>query len=98
MREAIEAAILAKKLIQFQYGGGTRIAEPHVLGTKAGRVGLLTFQLEGFSSSGGLPQWRRVYLDETQNLVVLERIFAGRRAYPSGRHSDWDATHLIVGE
>jgi hypothetical protein len=98
MRPQIEEAIRHKKLLQVDYKGGTRIIEPHLLAVQGGRIGVMSFQLEGYSSSGGLPEWRRIYLDEMVNLVVLSRKFAGRRPFPSGRHSSWDQVLLVVEE
>lgn len=70
--------------------------QPHLPGTKDGNMGLFAYQLEGHSSSGGLPQWRRMHLFQTSNVQALERTFAGGCPFPSGKHSEWDSTHPVV--
>lgn len=96
MRDFVEAAIRNKQMIEFTYGGGRRIVEPHVLGIERGRIGILGYQVDGYSSSGGLPEFRRFYLDEAGEPKALDQKFPGRRPFPSGRHSSWDTTLLIV--
>lgn len=96
MRSTVEAAIRGKRLLRLDHGGGTRIVEPHLLGIQDGRLGIMAFQLEGYTSSGGLPMWRRLYLADAANASVLDRTFAGRRPFPSGKHSQWDQTLLVV--
>ncbi|MGI0056574.1 MAG: hypothetical protein ACREAK_04280 [Nitrosarchaeum sp.] len=34
-------------------------------------------QIEGGSSSGGLPEWRRMFLDEISDMKILKRTFHG---------------------
>jgi len=90
------AAIREKRLIEFDYAGHHRVAEPHIYGSHHGVDQLLVYQVAGSSSSGGLPQWRRVDVHGMSGLVVLETTFAGRRPTPSGPHSAWDMTYEIV--
>lgn len=94
--EEIRSAIESKLIIEFHYHGHHRIAEPHVLGTKGGRNGVLIYQLGGTSSSGDVPSWRRCFLDEISSLTVTEEHFDGRRPNPTGQHSAWDYTIAIV--
>ncbi len=96
MRAIIEQAIRGKRLLEIDYGGGRRVVEPHVLGIKDGRMGIQAYQLEGYTSSGGLPMWRRIYFDGAASPSVSSRTFSGRRPFPSGSHSAWDQTLLIV--
>jgi hypothetical protein len=88
--EAILQAISSKRLLSFDYHGLPRVCEPHVCGTLDGEYQALMYQTGGESSTGGLPNWRRVMLDEMSNLVVLEDRFPGRRECPSGLHSSFD--------
>ena len=83
-------------MLQFSYDGKIRVAEPHVLGMSNGIVQLLTFQTGGFSSSGGLPDWRRFDVNNIHMLSILPQTFQGQRRPPAGRHSHWDLVYLIV--
>jgi hypothetical protein len=92
----ISAAIRTKHLLAFDYGGHHRVAEPHVYGRLAGVDKLLAYQVDGTSSTGGLPQWRRFDLHRVTGLTILEETFAGPRPNRSGEHSSWDVTYEIV--
>jgi hypothetical protein len=97
MRELILKAIDAKRLVEFEYQGYTRVCEPHVCGCIHGVDEALMYQVAGGSRSGRLPNWRRVKLGQIAGLRILDRGFAGPRPYPSGGHSSWDSTYGIVG-
>jgi len=92
----IVEAISNKKILEFNYDGYHRIAEPHVYGRSNGTLQILVYQIEGGSSSGGLPQWRRADVDRISDMQVTNRDFAGRRPYPSGKHSSFDEVIMIV--
>lgn len=96
MDEIIRSAIANKQLLDFTYHRLHRIVEPHVYGIHVGKYQLLGYQIRGETSSGGLPNWRRVNLDEVTELRVLDEHFAGRRPFPSGKHSAFDTTLAIV--
>lgn len=96
MNEVIIRAINEKKLLEFNYDGLLRIAEPHVYGTKDGKSELLVYQVRGQSRSGGLPNWRRIDLKKANNMKILDESFPGRRPTPSGKHSSFDTTIAIV--
>lgn len=96
MNQEIINAIRNKKMIEFDYRGHHRIAEPHVYGRNGSVEQILVYQVGGSSSSGGLPEWRRVNVPDMSHLVVLEDSFAGNRPNPSGQHSRWDETYEIV--
>jgi len=93
----IRQAIEEKKLVQFEYQGYMRIAEPHIYGRKGGITKLLVYQVRGGSKSGNLPNWRRVDLTEVGQFQILSETFQGRRTNPSGKHSVWDEVFIIVG-
>lgn len=95
-RNLILTAIAERRLLQFDYQGHLRICEPHVFGHLRGSDELLTFQVRGRSSSGGLPDWRRVFVREIRSAALLAETFAGPRPFPSGRHSSWDGTYAVV--
>lgn len=96
MDTIIKAAIANKQLLSFFYHGLLRIAEPHVYGVQQGKYQLLCFQVRGHSSSGLLPDWRRIDLSQVQNLQILDEHFPGRRPYPSGKHSHFEQRLAIV--
>ena len=89
-------AIETKKMLQFNYHGYERIVEPHVYGTKNGKDALQSYQVSGKSSSGGLPQWRRFFLDDLHDIKILNESFPGKRDYPSGIHSSFDNIIKLV--
>ena len=92
----ITNAIKEKQIIEFDYDGYHRVAEPHVYGTVDKKHELLVYQIAGRSSSGRLPDWRRMKLKKITNLMFSEQYFAGKRGYPSGIHSSFDRRFAIV--
>jgi len=96
INELIETAISEKKIIEFDYHSYHRVAEPHIYGILEGKHDILVFQIEGGSSSGGLPEWRRMHLNEISNLTITDRTFAGPRPNPSGRRSSFDTIITVV--
>lgn len=97
MDQAIRQAISEKRLTEFMYQGFQRIAEIHIYGVKDGVRQILVYQVRGQSKSGRLPNWRRVNLREVTGLRLLNETFTGRRANPSGEHSEWDQKLALVG-
>ena len=96
MNDTIINAISNKKIIEFDYHEHHRIAEPHIYGILGGEEDILVYQTGGTSSSGGIPEWRRMHLSEISNLIVTDQTFAGRRETPTGKHSSFDRTFAIV--
>lgn len=68
----IESAIQGRSLVRLLYGGMERIAEPHILGVCRGSMMVLTYQVDGGTASGGLPQWRLFSVDKISNCQVIE--------------------------
>lgn len=96
MDNQIRTAIAQRHMIEFSYHGLPRVAEPHLYGIQHGVPQVLTYQIEGLSESGEIPDWRRVNLDEVVGLKVLDRSFPGSRPNPSGRHSAFDYVYAVV--
>lgn len=96
VQDLLLSAIVSRHIVEFEYHGHKRTVEPHILGVQNQRAGCLGYQIGGTSSSGGIPQWRRFFLDEILNLTITERTFPGARPNDSGRHSSWDTTIAIV--
>lgn len=96
MDDIIRTAIKNKNLIEFAYENKHRIAEPHVYGILDGKRQLLVYQIAGQSSSGNLPNWRRMDVSKISNMRILDDHFPGRRPYPSGGHSSFDTVYAVV--
>ncbi len=96
MEQVVLQAITTKKLIEFSYGGHSRLIEPHVLGVNRGITQVLGYQVGGSSSSGGIPEWRRFDLPKIFGLKLKASSFPGRRLFPSGKHSYWDRQIAVV--
>lgn len=81
MNTKICNAIENKKIIQFYYEGGVSVVEPHCYGIHkdTGNEVLCGFQTEGFSRSGGLPNWRFFIVDKMSNLMVKNEYFTEPR-------------------
>jgi hypothetical protein len=89
-------AIRGRRMMEFDYKGRHRVAEPHIYGRKGGAEQLLVYQTGGTSASGGLPQWRRVDVAGMTGLTIRPDVFPGPRPYPSGEHSPWDEIYAAV--
>lgn len=93
----IRSSIANRNLIEFSYHGYPRIAEPHVYGIKNGKRQILIYQVGGLTSTGKVPDWRRINLDEVIGLKVsVNQTFAGPRANKSTDYDDWDTIIAAV--
>jgi hypothetical protein len=93
----IRNAIANKEVIEFTYHGYPRVAEPHIYGIKDGKRQILVYQIGGSTSSGKIPDWRRINLGEISGLrVVKGQKFAARRDSLSIEHGDWDTIIAAV--
>ncbi|OYD87644.1 hypothetical protein CDG77_28200 [Nostoc sp. 'Peltigera membranacea cyanobiont' 213] len=88
--ELIKQAITQKNLIRFYYQDFQRIAEPYILGLKDGVLQVLVYQVGGQSSSGELPDLRRMNLENMLHLQILDETFSSNPPSLSGNHSSWD--------
>jgi predicted nucleotidyltransferase len=96
LEQRLHDAIDNRLVVEFSYKGHRRIAEPHVLGVKDGRLHVLTYQVGGTSSSSAsLPAWRRFFVDELFELQVTSQAFVPQRL-ASGRHSAFDRQIAVV--
>lgn len=94
--DLIRTAIMSKNIIEFSYHDYHRIGEPHVFGIHNGRKQLLVYQIGGQTSSGNIPGWRRVNVDEITSARITPQTFVGQRPYPSGEHSSFDTILAVV--
>lgn len=90
-------AIQKKRLIQFEYDGALRVAEPHDYGLIKAVPRVLTYQLrkvrEGTKPARG---WRLLYLSKVTGCVVLDEAFPGTRGDAHEHHYDWDILYARV--
>ena len=91
----LRSAIRQRHLIRLVYQNRERILEPHDYGIHKGVVKLLGYQLAG-SSSGPLPNWRWMEVDEISDVEQLKSTFPGGRGAPSGKHQKWDQIFVRV--
>lgn len=89
-RSAIIRAIRERRIVEFDYDGHRRVAEPHTLGVVHGDLQLLAYQIAGSSRSGKLPEWRRFHVNRISDLLLTDTRFSGIRPSPSGHHAHWD--------
>jgi hypothetical protein len=92
----IRQAIGQKRLLRFVYQGKNRVVEPHDYGIYKGSVKLLAFQIGG-SSSGRIPNWRWIEVDQIADIELLQKTFPGGRPVPTGQHHQWEALYARVG-
>jgi len=65
-------AIKNKNSLKFTYKGYVRIVSPHAYGyDKDNELALFTYQYDGESSSGGLPQWRCMKVNEIEGEIEV---------------------------
>jgi hypothetical protein len=76
--DLVKQAIEEKKQIHANYRGYARQMCPHVIGGKHGVAHALFYQFAGQSSSGDLPKWCCMIVDELTNVsVVAGRWYTG---------------------
>jgi len=81
MKNIITNAIENKRLLEFTYKGHLRIVEPHTFGVFSnGNEILVSYQVDGTSDSGGVPDWRPFTFSKIQKLKMLNENFSGTRS------------------
>jgi hypothetical protein len=91
----LRTAIEQTRLLRLRYRNKDRIVEPHDYGQHNGVIKLLTWQIGG-SSSGPLPNWRWMEIDQISGAQLLDQTFSGGRPTRSGKHHKWDKLFLRV--
>jgi hypothetical protein len=80
MNIIIRNAIGSKKVIEFYYDGGARIAEPFCYGiNRKNNEVLCAYQIGGYSSSGNPEGWKLFKVSEISSLKVTDIVFDGDR-------------------
>jgi hypothetical protein len=92
-------AIAHKRLVEVQYDGRLRVAEPHDYGLKNGIPKVLVYQLRvtGSIKGPGERGWRLLDVGKIALCAVSESTFAGSRSDPSQQHFTWDVIYARVG-
>ena len=80
MNSTICQAIGTRAVIEFSYGGGHRVVEPHTHGiSTAGNEVLRGYQISGYSSSQSSPFWRLFDVSRITGLTVTTGTFPTNR-------------------
>lgn len=74
----IRNAIANRQVIEFSYHGYQRIAEIHVYGIIDGKRQVLVYQVGGLTSSGKIPDWRLISIDDLKNFKATNQNFSPR--------------------
>jgi hypothetical protein len=93
--QLLRTAIAETRLIRLRYLGRERIVEPHDYGEHNGAVKVLTYQVGG-ASSGPLPNWRWMDVQQISDVQLLDQTFPGGRPTASGKHHKWDKLFIRV--
>src|SRR4051812_19928622 len=93
--QLLRVAIAQTRLLQLRYRGRDRIVEPHDYGEHNGIIKVLTYQVGG-SSSGLLPNWRWMDVEQISEARLLDQTFPGGRPAASGKHHRWDNLFVRV--
>jgi hypothetical protein len=93
--QLVRTAIAETRLIRLRYLDRERIVEPHDYGEHNGIVKILTYQVGG-SSSGPLPNWRWMEVEQISDVQLLDQTFPGVRSIPYGKHHKWDKLFVRV--
>lgn len=79
MIDELAEAIEQRHLVEFNYGGHTRVVIPAAVGNHAttGNEVLRGYQIRGTSSSRAVPLWDLFRLDRITHLATLDEGFQG---------------------
>src|SRR6478752_4842210 len=90
--QRIREAIASRRLVQLRYHANTRTVEPHDYGQRGGRDRLLVYQRSAVGEPSGSRStgWRDLFVDEIEDLQLLQDHFSGSRGGDHVRHIAWD--------
>ena len=90
-------AIKARRLIQLEYDGALRVAEPHDYGLIDAVPRLLMYQRrKAGAASKPVRGWRLLYISQVKECIVLDETFPGTRGDANQHHYDWDILYARV--
>jgi hypothetical protein len=93
----LRLAIEEKRLIQLEYDGALRVAEPHDYGLIAAVPRLLMYQRRKAGDAGKPSRgWRILYISRVKDCIVLDETFPGTRGDAHKQHYDWDVLYARV--
>jgi hypothetical protein len=93
----LRQAIATKHLIQFDYEGAVRVAEPHDYGRIEGVDKVLAYQRRKAGRGGKFVMgWRSLFVSKIENCVVLDDTFPGTRGDAHKQHYKWDVLYARV--
>ena len=75
--DLLARAIIERRTVRAHYHGHDRLLCPHLLGWKAGRARVLSYQTSGSTSGGMLSpdthqRWRWMVVDELEDAVITD--------------------------
>lgn len=86
MNRTICDAIKSMRTLKFDYGGGTRIVEPHCYGvSRKGNELLRAYQTSGYSESGETEGWKLFSVEEISSVQFGANEFSGPRPQYNSR-------------
>lgn len=90
-------AVASRSVVEFSYGGGTRMVEPHCHGmSTTGKEVLRGYQTGGYSSSGNAEGWRLFVVSDIRNFQVLVETFERNRPNYNPNDSAMTTVHCCV--
>lgn len=92
----LRSAIKTRRLIELQYDGYPRLAEPHDYGVYKGVVTLLAYQVGGGSRSGHVPGWKFFTVSKMAAVRLRRQPFPGGRGSAHRHHLHWETLFMRV--
>jgi len=93
----LRTAIAERRLIQFDYEGSTRVAEPHDYGLRDSLPRTLVYQRRKAGRAGlRVIGWRDIFLSKMSNCQVLAETFPGSRRDAHEHRYKWDVLYARV--
>jgi hypothetical protein len=97
MDRAICEAVGSRAVVQFSYGGGTRIVEPHCHGrSRTGKEVLRAYQIGGYSRRGQPVGWKLFEVWRISGVRPTGEIFVSNRPQYNPRDRGMISIHCHV--
>lgn len=97
MNQTICRAISERRVVQFEYDGGTRVVEPHCHGvSKTGKEVLRGYQVAGYSDSGNPIGWKLFSVQRMSGVTILDTEFPEDRPDYNPHDSAMTQVHCCV--
>ena len=97
----LEQALVARRPVALRYHGHDRVVCPHALGWKAGRARVLSYQVEGTTSTGTLSdhpnqRWRCLFVDEIEAACITDGPWHSAANYSPTTANGIDELAMVV--